>query len=159
MITGFKPRFVPFVRDGSKQHTLRDIRKGDRQIVVGDRLDLYENVRQKNQTLIGRHLCTRVQVARFYWISGKHVMTIDGVALSRDEADGFAWSDGFRHPRPNEGKDTARIYTTDTVGCFALMIQYWIDEGKELPFEKQLLHWKYADRLPDELPKKRGKRD
>lgn len=156
MMTGFKRRFEHFVEDGSKEHTMRDIRRGTRQIRVGDRLDCYRNVRQKSMSLIGRWRCIRVQVACFFWTSGQYFMTIDGVALSPDEADAFAWRDGFRHPGvPHfEATHADNCYSAKTSGCFRMMMEYWQAEGKKFPFAKQLLHWKYSDRLPDELPKK-----
>lgn len=156
MMTGFKRRFEPFVRDGSKEHTLRDIRKGTRQIVQGDRLDCYGDVRQKAMHLIGRWTCVRVQVAKF-WVKEIEPgfifhMSIDGVELSRDEADAFAWRDGFRHlDLPGD----YTTYNTEREFCFATMMSYWQDEKTKFPFSKQLLHWKWIDRLPDALPKKK----
>lgn len=169
MMTGFKRRFEPFVRDGSKEHTLRDIRKGTRQIVQGDRLDCYGDVRQKAMHLIGRWMCIRVQVARFYWrvepdelrIFARQIehlrMSIDGVELTADEADAFAWRDGFRFLGvPHfEATHADNCYSSKTEGCFAKMMAYWIEEKFKFPFSKQLLHWKFRDRLPDALPKKK----
>lgn len=161
MMTGFKARFEPFVKDGSKQHTLRDIRKGTRQIVQGDRLDCYGNVRQKTMHLIGRWVCIRVQVAQFRFAVANGTeyprMSIDGVELSPDERDAFAWRDGFRHAFPTPKEINLKPYSYSTDGCFSMMMQYWIAEGATFPFEKQLLHWKFFDRLPDELPKKKRK--
>lgn len=138
MIVGFKPRFEQFVMDGSKQHTLRDVRKGDRQIVAGDRLDLYGDVRQKTQHSLGRYLCTRVQVARFSVFGGMYEMSIDDVMLSRDEADLFAWRDGFRH------KYLIKNGVPISAGCFAMMMDYWVKDGKTFPFEKRLIHWDHS---------------
>lgn len=152
MMTGFKKRFELFVRDGSKEHTLRNIRRGLRQVRGGDRLDCYANVRQKDMTLIGRWWCIRIQVAKFLHIGGGlFAMEIDGVMLSSDEADGFAWRDGFRWL---ERLGDPSTYTTERAGCFAMMMAYWQGEKVKFPFSKQLLHWKFTDRLPDELPKK-----
>lgn len=155
MMTGFKNRFELFVREGSKQHTLRDWRKGDRQFRVGDRVDAYANVRQKNMRLIGRWPCTRVQKASFELHEDRGaVMSIDGVELSRDEADAFAWRDGFRFSLEREGLET--IYSTRVKGCFAVMMEYWLDEGKVFPFTKQLIHWDYDK--PQEKPKPKKRR-
>lgn len=159
MIVAFKDQFVPFVLDGSKQHTLRDERQGDRQIVVGDRLDLYARVRQADQYLLGRYLCTRVRVARFelheespavvqsvLQVRVRHVMYIDGVELDQSEADLFAWRDGFRMrgiPRFN-ATHADNCYSLDPTGCFASMMRYWITEGKNFPFEKRLIHWDHS---------------
>lgn len=149
MMTGFKRRFEPFVQDGSKEHTMRDIRKGTRQVVVGDRLDCYGDVRQKAMHLIGRWTCVRIQVARFYVVNGEHHrMSLDGAELSDDEADAFAWRDGFRY----QDDPKARY------GCFVMMLAYWLEDGKRFPFQKQVLHWRFKDRLPDELPKKPRRR-
>jgi hypothetical protein len=37
------------------------------------------------------------------------------------------------------------------------MMQYWIDEGKSFPFEKQLIHWDYNRPMEKSKPKKRRK--
>lgn len=150
VIVGFKKQFEDFVREGTKRHTLRDERNGERQIVQGDRLDCYGDVRQKTQHLLGRWPCTRVQVATFEQIPGPtrlvHCrMYIDGVALSEDEADSFAWRDGFRK-LPSEKELAAhpkRRYSIKTEGCFSTMMRYWIREGKQFPFTKKLIHWDF----------------
>ncbi len=144
MIVGFKRRFEPYVKDGTKRHTLRDPRAGDRQIEVGDRLDCYGDVRQKTEHLLGRWPCTRVQEARFELHEDRGpVMSIDGVELSIDEANAFAWRDGFRWIEAGTGFVSAQL-----LGCFGMMMKYWIDDGKVFPFTKRLIHWNFDKPMP-----------
>lgn len=157
MMTSFKARFVVFVEEGSKRHTLRDIRKGERQFRAGDRVDAYANARQKNMRLIGRWPCTRVETARFELHEDRGpVMSIGDVELTPNEADAFAWRDGFRHLENCPGTDGQLKTVSDRQKfCFAMMMKYWIDEGKSFPFEKQLIHWDYNRPMEKPKPKKR----
>ena len=59
MTVGFLRRFVPFVEDGSKFHTIRA-----RAFRVGQRLDLYADSRQKTMRLIRRNPCVQAEPFR-----------------------------------------------------------------------------------------------
>jgi hypothetical protein len=141
MILGFKKQFAGFVENGTKHHTIRAIRK--RPFRVGDSLDMYTNVRQKNMRLLRREWCTRIQVVEIYFretvppmspMSTELVIEIDGVELTRDETESFAWADGFRE----EHAYRRWSYTTQ-------MGWFWIREHKLFVGERwtgQLVHWK-----------------
>ena len=131
----FKKQFVPYVEDGSKQHSIRAMRK--RPFVVGDTLQLY----YAQRTAQCRHLsdapCVKVSDIGIY---GAHVW-IDGVELSSDETNMLAWRDGFRHVH-SDG-----TYTMISYGCFALMLGYWTKEyGDNIDFKGQMPHWDWSKR-------------
>lgn len=163
MLLGFKRRFSPLVKDGSKRHTLRTRRAGDRQVRVGDRLDCYVDPRQKTMALLGRFPCILLQEFRverkrdgLYAVS--HIATIDGGVLDFVERDLFAWADGFRF---RQGSMPARVmdyrgdpdlYSTETDQCFNSMMSYWEREGAEFPLTKDLIHWDFNK--PLDGPKK-----
>lgn len=143
MQLGFKDQFVPYVESGSKRHT---IRAGDRW-KAGMRADLYARPRQKGMRLLFRAIVTRVQTIDIVpppegWKcsmcgTGKihchdvwSKLLIDGVELTAEEADDFAFRDGFRTPFRWE--------------LFGLMMGYW--RGR-LPFTGQILHWDYERRF------------
>jgi hypothetical protein len=135
MLLGFQARFEKKILAKQKRHTIRDKRKGKRQIRVGDRLDCYGDSRQKTMHLLGRWPCTRVQDIRIW---REHPMSrarvsIDGQRLSIDEREALARSDGF----PN----------------FAVMMNFW--KGR-LPFYGFMIHWNPDQPQPG--PKKGRKR-
>lgn len=128
---GFQRRFEPFVRDGTKQHTIRALRKGKRQIKPGDRLDCYGDSRQKTMHLLGRFPCTGV---RKIVITYSGDVSIDGLPLCDDEKDSLAWQDGFRHAKGWGHR-----------ACFELMLRYWRlnrMKGKR-KWTGVIIHWKY----------------
>lgn len=105
MLLGFKRQFAPHVKNGSKRHTIRDRRKIRPQ--VGETCHCYVDPRQKTMELLGRWTCVRVQeitiTANVNWLlgfgyTGPAPITIwlDDQLLSRDEAERFMWTDGFR---------------------------------------------------------------
>lgn len=132
MILGFQERFIPFVEDGSKRHT---IRKGKRWS-VGMRADLYRKVRQKGMKLIFRATVTKVEPIRIEWNWGIPIVSVNGCALSIGEADLLAWTDGFR---PSKGTP------------YQAFITFWRVQnklGKKLKvFEGQIVHWDYHSRM------------
>lgn len=135
MLLGFKRRFAPFVEDGSKTHTIRAIRK----IVprVGEMCHCYVDPRQKSMRLLGRWPCVRVQEIEMHWlaidINGRDCMTvlirIDGVELSPEEANLFAWRDGFRSRTPETALGELHDYWHKLHGHAAF------------PFHGHLIHW------------------
>lgn len=116
----FQARFVPYVEDGSKMHTIRAPRK--RQEQPGNMLHLYTGLRHKGARLLKRVQCAKVQAIRIS-VDG---IWIDGVKLAGDEADLLAWRDGFRRNG------------NDSTCAFEYMLSFW--EGR-LPFEGQIIHW------------------
>jgi hypothetical protein len=117
MLLGFKKRFEAKILAKEKRHTIRDRRKGKRQIRVGDRLDCYVNPRQKSMRLLGRWPCTKVQDIEIHWHPGFWIV-VDGEKLSRSENEQLARADGFRN--------------------FVAMLRFW---EKRLPFSGVIIHW------------------
>ncbi len=150
MLLGFKPRFVPFVLDGSKTHTIRSERKyppkvgevchcytGLRQRgPIIQKLASGEVVRQKMARLLGRWPCVKVeeiQIREFRL--NAHFgfqLFIEGLWLDVDERNAFAWRDGFR--------------TRGRKHAFAEMCDYWITLHRNhgtIDFAGQVIHWQY----------------
>jgi len=141
MIAGFKDRFVPFVKEGSKTHTIRD---GSRWR-VGKRLDAFQNVRQKSMRLILRAPVVKVERIEIFEyervpfdLGGNHVrgahrgpngeallVRINGEWLAADEAEALFRRDGFRDPSMMASYE-------------ALM--FW---KQRLPFSGQIIHWDF----------------
>lgn len=165
MILGFKDQFVPYVREGSKTHS---VRSGGRW-KVGMRADLFEKVRQKGMSLIFRAPVVKVEPVFIWEIRDQH---IDGwprwnlcplhkrtmirigfpenAPLSADELNLFAWRDGFRPEGSTlveDGAPRPRLYAD---GCFKLMVKFWAQQhrfGKSVhKFEGQLVYWDYGSR-------------
>lgn len=127
----FQPRFVPFVEDGTKPHTIRAERRHlDR---AGDICHLYTGLRTKSARLIFRAPCVGVEEIA---ISGAQLW-IAGEELSSAEKDTLAWNDGFRHAdAPSSFK-----------GCFDLMRQFWSEKhGSNIHFKGHITHWDYSRR-------------
>ncbi|MBK8200294.1 MAG: hypothetical protein IPK75_18260 [Acidobacteria bacterium] len=134
MILGFKDRFIPYVLDGSKTHT---IRAGERWR-ADMRADLFAKVRQKGMRLLFRAPVVRVEEILIQVLPHYGPMIVIGdCALTNEEADMFAWRDGFRHPMASKPH-----------GAFSLMMRFWQFTHKidAKPFHGQIVHWDYAQR-------------
>lgn len=140
MLLGFMSRFVPYVEDGSKTHSVREyMKKGERR--AGEICNCYANPRQKNMRLLGRWPCVKVEpiMLGFQPFGAGYVLrvTIGEHTLSVGEANSFAWRDGFRD------QDMP-------IGTAALdeMARYWIAWGRladsvhAAPWHGELIHWK-----------------
>jgi len=132
---GFKKRFVPFILDGSKTHTIRA-----RRVLCdkpGNTMHLYTRLRQKGARLLGRFPCVRVETIR---ITEDHRVFIDDAELTADEKDLLAWRDGFRISETVFAISDPQL--PEHCGCFELlMMQFW--RGR-LPFEGDIYHWKWS---------------
>jgi hypothetical protein len=149
----FNERFVPFVKDGSKTHTIRGRRKRQ-SIKKGDTCYLYSGMRTKHCTKIREEECTDVRTILIGYLLGKPTIGIFGTRLSDQdfealqagllnlddqqltilsdkEKNELAWRDGFRP----EGSD---IDNCD--GCFDLMIRFW-RQIHDLPFYGDIIYW------------------
>lgn len=115
----FQPRFVPFVKDGSKRHTIRAKRVHPDK--PGNTLHLYIGLRTRGVELIGRSTCLHVEDIV---ISEALQVFVDGVELSASEKNALAFCDGFR----SRGVEHA----------FEEMMEFW--EGR-LPFVGDIIHW------------------
>ena len=151
----FKSRFADYVKEGSKEQTVRSFRKHP--VRVGDKAYLFWGLRTR-QTTILRPAQVISSVMTIY-ISEDSIAIIDsqwlvpesraifrnglnvicpftsflGIPvkwLSSDERDQFAWNDGFRWTDNPDRKD----------GCFQLMLMFWKDTH-DLPFLGQLIKW------------------
>lgn len=174
MILGFKDRFVPYVLDGSKTHTIR----GGERWSVGMRADLFKNVRQKNMKLIFRANVMKVEAIRIVcdlesrpdgWpsaklapLSAKTNIYIEESRLDESERNLFAWRDGFRwRTEPcahccNWGNcdelTACRNDTRDTYRGFPFqqMVEFWrVNNGfgkRVVEFGGQIIHWDYENR-------------
>lgn len=115
----FQKRFVPFIRNGSKRHTIRAKRAhADK---PGNTLHLYTGMRTKSCRLLGRSVCVKVEEIV---ISAAHQVFVDGVELNADEKNALAFCDGFRA----RGMEHA----------FEEMMAFW---NGRLPFTGDILHW------------------
>lgn len=124
----FKPRFVPFIKAGTKRHTIRSIRKYPDK--VGNTVHCYCGLRTKKAKLIGRFECVKIERI-FIEILGpmpalireKDIsVTIDGTLLSESEKEQLARADGFE--------------------SFRDMTFFWTTPKNRLPFRGQIIHWK-----------------
>lgn len=139
MLLGFKRRFVLFVEDGSKTHTMR---AGSR-FRVGMRCDCYADPRQSTMRLLGRWACIRVQDVEIDGgLGGISAIRIDGIALSLSEMRDFAWRDGFRE----EG---------DSLAQMSAFFEREHALGPSYIFKPQMIHWNRAAPMPG--PKKRAR--
>lgn len=137
MILGFNPKFVPYVRNGTKRHTIRDGWRWH----AGMRGDLYENVRQKNQTLIFRSIITLVEPIEIFIHKGSRLIeeiSIGGDKLDADEMEAFAYADGFRDGYGFAGNRYLRE-----------MSWFWLNVKRSGAGRKhsQLIHWDYERRF------------
>jgi hypothetical protein len=147
MMLGFKSQFAAFVEEGSKTHTIRA--KSKREWKPGMRCDCYVNARQKSMRLLGRFECTAVDDI---WLVltrdvGRRRLSIiiNGVCLDPDEAEQFAWRDGFRP-------------ANTSVPPLQLMAAFWalvhsraIFKGKnpnwrKATFHGDLIHWRFVSK-------------
>lgn len=119
----FKPRFVPFILDGSKQHTIRATRAYGE--TPGNTVHLYTGLRHKGARLLGRYPCVKTEAIV---ITVDFDIYIDGIRISEDECNALAYRDGFRERGPEH--------------AFEEMKEFW---AGRLPFAGQIVHWKWAE--------------
>lgn len=143
MVLNFQRRFVEFIRDGTKAHTIRGERKDGRRPEPGDMLHLWTGLRQPGAEFVLRAPCLRTEDLSLTMhdrcesdgIGYEPMLTIAGEKLNHVDADLLAWTDGFRHPLDPGGNPHL------SVGCFAMMMSYW--EG-QLPFRGWITYWDYS---------------
>ncbi len=116
---GFKERFAPRILDGSKTHTIRPLRAiADK---PGNTLHLYTGLRTKRAKLLMRVPCVKVESILMYEDGYRLAIVVDGSDLEQDECEAFARRDGFT--------------------SLADMKSFW---NGRLPFEGQIVHWKFS---------------
>ena len=121
----FQARFVPFILDGRKTHTIRAVRAHPDK--PGNTLHLYTGLRTKKAKLLMRVPCVNVEdilIDRFGLKAnrGRVVIRIDDAELDRTEMNALARRDGFA----NLGE----------------MMDFW--RGR-LPFRGQIIHWRHKE--------------
>jgi hypothetical protein len=119
----FQERFVPFILNGRKQHTIRAARVHDDE--PGDLLHLYSGLRTKKARLLMRRHCVRVESIHIF---SPDVIFVGEQALSVDEREALAVADGFRD--------------------FADMMKFWIEPINRLPFDGHIIHWRFHEKCP-----------
>jgi hypothetical protein len=129
MILNFQQRFVPYILEGSKTHTIRAPRKHEPH--VGEICHCFTGLRRKGAKLLGRWPCVKVERITIAWVRNgprrpaEIEVAINGQRLEADELNALAWRDGFREgPRDQ---------------AFERMMAYW--DG-QLPFVGHVIHWR-----------------
>lgn len=112
----FHRRFVPFIQDGRKTHTIRATRKYPDK--PGDTLFLYQGLRTKCAKRIALVVCTKVEEIAIT-NTPLHRVSLAGHLLDQSEEEQLARADGF--------------------SSFQEMMNFW--DGR-LPFTGQIIHWK-----------------
>lgn len=147
----FQARFIPFILDGSKCHTIRAPRKGIED-KAGNTMHLYTGLRTKKAKLLGRFECVRVEEIEIAAMgAGLISVWVDGIALGNDEKDMLAWRDGFRNSEPAAG---ASMFTFRS--AFDEMMAFW---AGRLPFHGHVFHWKYIAPSPTLTRRHESERD
>lgn len=124
-LLNFKKQFVPPMRAGVKNHTIRGDRKFP--IKVGDILYCYCGARTKHCFKIFDKppVCTKV-LPIVINICGTALVLVDGERLRPDECERLAIADGFAN--------------------FSEMMQFWKkehgDKDGRVLFSGQIIHWK-----------------
>lgn len=136
MILGFNERFVPFVLNGTKRHTIRD---GVRWY-PGMRADLFRHVRQENMELLFRTTVLLVEPIMIEIGRESRLIeriSINGDTLDSSEMEAFAFADGFR-----KGIGVRNPYLRE-------MASYYLNEKNSGAgrHHKQLIHWNYERRF------------
>lgn len=149
----FQQRFVPFVEEGSKTHTIRARRKKG-YAKKGDRLYLYFGMRTKYCRKIREEICTNVRTiiitaTDIYLINSrlsdkdaqieedhlsKHGKPFQGIRLDETLRNTLAWHDGFR-PEESALEQPGEAFT--------LMIHFWrqTHDVTANPFIGDLIEW------------------
>lgn len=149
MLLGFKRQFKPYILNRTKRHTVRDLRK--RRPRAGEPCHCYVDPRQKTMELLGRWQCSRVEpfTARFILqgISYGLELTIGDQTLTPDEAENFAWADGFR--------DTSGRSSLDQMSHFWVKAKRLTDGVNSKPWHGEVIYWDCAIECD---PPKKGKK-
>lgn len=147
----FQERFVEFIRNGSKTHTIRSIRKYPQK--VGELMHLYCGLRTKHtQRIIEAPACKAVKT--IFILPDQSVFIVDEIMTAPEaqhpldnelerlifnekslclnilQKNELAWNDGFR---PDNAKSNE--------GSFELMIRWW-SATHQLPFAGHINYWK-----------------
>lgn len=130
-LLGFKRQFAGFVKEGSKQHTIRAKRKIRPK--VGQTAHCYVDPRQKSMTLLGRWPITHVHDAILRPRGADQIQIwINGEELTIAEAQEFLYHDGFR----SHGRK----------GAMAEAAEFWRKRFEKVGgvFYSDIVHWKWS---------------
>lgn len=159
-LLGLQSRFVPFVKDGSKAHTIRGERKDGMRPQPGDMITIYTGLRTKACEFVLRAPCIRTEdveinsceastfeLSESYrkidvWLQPN--VWVAGERLSMSECDALAWRDGFRFDAENRDERLPK-----EAACFSLMMDFW--DGR-LPFHGWITHWDYSKAEFERVP-------
>lgn len=118
----FHARFVPFILDGRKTHTIRARRTFPDK--PGNTLHLYTGLRTKHTRLLLRASCVRVETIEIkngaFGDEWHALVKINGETLDRSEREALARRDGFHD--------------------FSDMMAFW---NGRLPFTGHIIHWRF----------------
>ena len=153
MLLGFKRRFEPMVKDGSKTHTIRARRRDGRVPKIGEVLHCYTDVRQSSEELLGRWPCTKVEPITImipFYVAGvppSMAIRIADAALTEEEIALFAWRDGFR----SAPRSPIMLKPGDPRAAQE-MARFWrLTHGRGITscdFRGYVYHWDYAQPMP-----------
>jgi hypothetical protein len=138
----FKKRFVPFVEDGSKTHTIRGKRKHPDK--PGSTFHGFYAMRTKQCRKIIEAPVLRVEDIVIdppcceIWVAE--------TKLNLDECDALAWRDGFRYPVD----DTFLSHGPGgpVGGEFGMMLLFWAQENEAFTrWNGDIIHWDYSRRV------------
>lgn len=123
----FQKRFVPFILEGRKTHTIRMIRANPD--VPGNTLHLYTGLRTKKAKLLMRVPCRLVEEIDIWDHYGpeardanlRYGVRINGLDLDASEKQALARRDGFSN--------------------FGEMMYFWTDPTNRLPFRGHIIYW------------------
>jgi hypothetical protein len=150
-VYSFKERFVPFILNGSKPHTIRKRRKYPAK--PGDTLYLYFGLRTKYSKKLREEKCLDVKTIyikqkaiciapcrlsdyQIDLLRNKKLRRISFKYLTIEECDRLAWMDGFR-PEGSTLKNPK--------GSFELMYRWW-KQTHDLPFIGDIIYWDPKDK-------------
>lgn len=152
----FQERFVSFILDGSKFHTVRkgrDPTGRGRHAAPGDKLYLYTGMRTKGCRKVGEAVCEAVMQIYITeeGILPQETYSGDIIPLSAEQREVFAWSDGFR-PLGT---------TIDRPAGAWEMMKRWFRQTNGLPFKGVVIYWKdfisFEDGIQQKIRQVQGK--
>lgn len=127
----FKAQFVPFVKNGTKRHTIRARRRHpDR---PGSTFYGFHGMRTQHCEKLIEAPVLRLEDIKIY----RAQIWIEGEELGASEKDLLAWRDGFRYPEQP-------LYPK---ACFELMLRFWVKEHGDIDFAGDIIHWDYERRV------------
>lgn len=158
----FKEQFVPFVLDGSKNHTIRNYRRF--QVLPGETLYLYYGLRTKASRKLKQERCSTVKTIAIG--SNETVVLVDRIRLSDTEMHRVKMLLLFAHPTDLEVRISKEVgfdaqllddkeknnlawrdgfrplgtTVNKPAGAFPMMFRFF-QQTHELPFVGNIIYW------------------